>query len=98
MTGSDASGRALAAELVENRNPRSISGLHVGRGPIDGSPPRSPVPGILQARILEWVAEKTTSHSGNPFTSPNTGRQGEEKVIQEPFIVSGRNICRKIGF
>ena len=23
---------------------------------IDGSPPRSPVPGILQARILEWVA------------------------------------------
>ena len=24
--------------------------------PIDGSPPRSPVPGILQARILEWVA------------------------------------------
>ena len=24
--------------------------------PIDGSPPVSPVPGILQARILEWVA------------------------------------------
>ena len=24
--------------------------------PIDSSPPRSPVPGILQARILEWVA------------------------------------------
>ena len=24
--------------------------------PIDGSPPRSPVPGILQARTLEWVA------------------------------------------
>ena len=24
--------------------------------PIDGSPPSSPVPGILQARILEWVA------------------------------------------
>ena len=25
-------------------------------GPIDGSPTGSPVPGILQARILEWVA------------------------------------------
>ena len=25
-------------------------------GPIDGSPPGSPVPGILQARTLEWVA------------------------------------------
>ena len=24
--------------------------------PIDGSPPGSPVPGSLQARILEWVA------------------------------------------
>ena len=24
--------------------------------PIDGSPPGSPVPGILQARILEWVS------------------------------------------
>ena len=24
--------------------------------PIDGSPPGSPVPGILQTRILEWVA------------------------------------------
>ena len=24
--------------------------------PIDGSPPCSPVPGILQARTLEWVA------------------------------------------
>ena len=24
--------------------------------PIDGSPPGSSVPGVLQARILEWVA------------------------------------------
>ena len=24
--------------------------------PIDGSPPGSPIPGILQVRILEWVA------------------------------------------
>ena len=24
--------------------------------PIDGSPPGSPIPGILQARILKWVA------------------------------------------
>ena len=33
--------------------------------PIDGSPPGSPVPGILQARTLEWVA---ISFSG-PITS-----------------------------
>ena len=28
--------------------------------PRDGSPPCSPVPGILQARILEWVAISQT--------------------------------------
>ena len=28
--------------------------------PIDGSPPGSPVPGILQARTLEWVAIATS--------------------------------------
>ena len=25
-------------------------------GPVDGSPPGSPIPGILQARTPEWVA------------------------------------------
>ena len=29
--------------------------------PIDGSPPGSPVPGIFQARILEWVAISLSS-------------------------------------
>ena len=44
-------------------NVRSILLLlsHFSRGltlcdPIDGSPPGSPIPGILQARTLEWVA------------------------------------------
>ena len=32
--------------------------------PIDGSPPGSPVPGILQARVLEWGA---ISFSDNPL-------------------------------
>ena len=31
--------------------------------PVDGSPPDSPVPGILQARILEWVAISQKEHS-----------------------------------
>ena len=30
--------------------------------PIDGSPPGSPVPGILQARALEWVAISSPMH------------------------------------
>ena len=31
--------------------------------PIDSSPPGSPIPGILQARTLEWVAILIASHS-----------------------------------
>ena len=32
--------------------------------PIDGSPPGSPVPGILQARTMEWVAISSSNTSG----------------------------------
>ena len=35
---------------------KSIQSCPTLCGPIDGSPPGSPVPGILQARTLEWVA------------------------------------------
>ena len=34
--------------------------------PIDGSPPGSPVPGILQARALEWVPSPIT-HLASPI-------------------------------
>ena len=39
---------AAAAELLQS--------CPTLRDPIDGSPPGSPAPGILQARTLEWVA------------------------------------------
>jgi len=32
--------------------------------PIDGSPPGSPIPGILQARTLEWVANESSGVAG----------------------------------
>ena len=34
--------------------------------PIDGSPPGSPVPGILQAKTLEWVAISSSRGSSHP--------------------------------
>ena len=34
--------------------------------PIDGSPPGSPIPGILQARTLEWVAISFSRGSPQP--------------------------------
>ena len=33
--------------------------------PVDGSPPGSPVPGILQARTLEWVAISSSPMHGS---------------------------------
>ena len=42
--------------------------------PIDGSPPGSPVPGTLQARILEWVAKESTCSAGDPGLIPGLGR------------------------
>ena len=34
--------------------------------PIDGSPPGSPVPGILQARIMEWFAMPSSRGPSQP--------------------------------
>ena len=46
-TGRPAAAAAAAAKLLQ-----SCPTLH---NPRDGSPPGSPIPGILQARTLEWV-------------------------------------------
>ena len=35
---------------------KSLQSCPTLRDPIDSSPPGSPVPGIIQARTLEWVA------------------------------------------
>ena len=35
--------------------------------PIDGSPPGSPIPGILQARTLEWVAISFSTPIANSY-------------------------------
>ena len=43
----------FGAAAAAAKSPQSCSTLC---DPIDGSPPGSAVPGILQARTLEWVA------------------------------------------
>ena len=49
--------------------------------PIDGSPPGSTIPGILQARTLEWVAILIPTKLA-PL-SPMKGPLGEKKSLQE---------------
>ena len=46
-------GHDLMAAAAAAKSPQSCP---TPCNPIDGSPPGSPVPGILQARTLEWVA------------------------------------------
>ena len=41
---------------LEHSAAKSLQSCPTLCDPIDGSPPGSPVPGILQARTLEWVA------------------------------------------
>ena len=48
--------KALAHRAAAPAAAKSLQSCPTLRDPIDGSPPGSPVPGILQARILEWVA------------------------------------------
>ena len=52
MNSQEAAATAAAAAAAA-KSLQSCLTLH---DPIDGSPPGSPVPGILQARTLEWVA------------------------------------------
>ena len=43
-------------KLLAAAAPKSLQSCLTLCNPIDGSPPGSPVPGILQARTLEWLA------------------------------------------
>ena len=48
---------ALAAAAAAAAAAKSLQSCPTLCDPIDGSPPGSAVPGILQARILEWVTD-----------------------------------------
>ena len=46
----------MAMLSLENHAAKSLQSCPTLCDPIDGIPPGSPIPGILQARTLEWVA------------------------------------------
>ena len=46
----------VSLRLIRAAAAKSLQSCPTLCDPIDGSPPGSPVPGILQARTLEWVA------------------------------------------
>ena len=48
--------QSMGSQRVRAAAAKSLQSCPTLCDPIDGSPPGSPVPGILQARTLEWVA------------------------------------------
>ena len=65
--------------------------------PIDGSPPGSPVPGILQARTLEWVEYHlifplTPWFPSFPLVSSLPGYMDKWSLVARSF--SGQRRCR----
>jgi len=72
--------------------------------PIDGSPPGSPIPGILQARTLEWVAISFSNNESESYinmylTHPSQIlwmlSQGCEPVIE---IIMEHPLYTEVGF
>ena len=62
--------------------------------PIDSSPPGSPVPGILQARMLEWVAFPIPGHLRNPAIKPkslNISCIGSQVLYHQRHLVSNKS-------
>ena len=47
---------STALDIAAAAAAKSLQSCPTLCNPTDGSPPGSPVPGILQARTLEWVA------------------------------------------
>ena len=66
---------------------KSIQSCMTLCNPIDGSPPGSPVPGILQARTLEWVA----------ISFSNAWKWSESEVIQLCLTLSDPMDCSPPG-
>ena len=52
--------------------------------PMDFSPPGSSVHGILQARLLEWVAIPFSSDLGNPGIEPGSPALKMDYLLFEP--------------
>ena len=67
-TNTASGGDGIPVELLQILKDDAVKVLH---DPIDGSPPDSPVHGILQARTLEWVAIAFSTPRPTALCSPS---------------------------
>ena len=59
---------------------KSLQSCPTLRDPIDGSPPDSAIPGILQARTLEWVAIS--------FSNSVVSREGLFSIVVHRLLIA----------
>ena len=59
--------------------------------PRDGSPPGSPIPGILQARTLEWVAISFSNALGTSIRTLPHGHQNQMRMLTEGVLETLKN-------
>ena len=66
--------------------------------PLDCSPPGSSVHGILQARILEWIAISSPGDLPNPGIEPESPALQVESFTAEPQGTLMVHVKKKIHF
>ena len=69
MFGADKSEIETKLSMTAAAAAKSLQSCPTLCDPIDGSPPGSPVPGILQARTLEWVAISSSMTTSTHLSS-----------------------------
>ena len=65
-------------------NAKSLQSCPILCNPIDGSPPGSSVHGVLQARILEWVAIPFSRDLPDPGIEPRSPALQADSLLSEP--------------
>ena len=53
---------------------------------IDGSPPGSPVPGILQARTLDWVAIYSSNLNSPAMSIMSINHPSKSNISHDPAL------------
>ena len=57
--------------------------------PIEGSPPGSAVPGVLQARTLEWVAISFSNRANSTTDKAEKGLNPSNWYLHEHILIFG---------
>ena len=90
--------RACVPELNTAAAAKSLQSCPALCDPMGGSPPGSPVPGILQARVLEWDAQLNTVQLNKVVKEPMENQQSQGICVRHILFMSHIAIILKSIF